>query len=256
MTEANTVYPASICDLEPGEYEFVVTDGFGDGICCTDGNTGKYTVDIDGQVVLVGGRFKSNEVRHGITVGYNANMSEQDQSFLDAHNQRRQKFHELKGVSYRPMAWSPDLAAGASKFVDEAVKTCTTKNAGGPFGFNIANEVIANESLQKPPQNAVTWWASDKWYGDNSTYPANQQFTAVVWRSALYVGCASKTAQMDNSTKWCQITQCRYARTTNCGVDSTNWVNITLDDDPIVCSGFYCPEADANGTLFEGHCHT
>jgi hypothetical protein len=256
MTERDTSYTANICDLLPGSYDFVITDGFGDGICCTDGNTGKYVVDINGHVILVGGRFKAKNVTHGIIVGYNANLTDKDQAFLDAHNERRKKYHELKGVSYRPMAWSPDLAAGASKYVDEAVKTCVIAPQGGPYGFNIANEVLDNEGLEKVPGNAVNIWAGDKWYSDNSTYPENLSFTAVVWRSALYVGCATKTAQMENSTKWCQFTLCRYARTPNCGVDKSDWITPTLDENPLFCNGMLCPETSTDGTLFDGHCHT
>eukprot|EP00984_Skeletonema_dohrnii_P006996 scaffold2488_cov78-Skeletonema_dohrnii-CCMP3373.AAC.1 len=54
-----------------------------------EGN-GSYVVDIDGQVILVGGRFRTEEISHEILVGVEAIMSEADHGFLDAHNSRRQ----------------------------------------------------------------------------------------------------------------------------------------------------------------------
>lgn len=49
-------------DLGPGDYEFTMFDGFGDGICCDFGDGG-YSLDIDGLVVASpsGGAFGAEE---------------------------------------------------------------------------------------------------------------------------------------------------------------------------------------------------
>jgi hypothetical protein len=252
MKEKNTEYSASICDLEPGSYELKVEDGFG-GICCSEGE-GKYVVDIDGRVILVGGRLRDKVVSHEIIVGFNPEMSDTDVAFHNAHNTRRKEFHESQGVLYRPMAWSPALAASALKWVTENAPTCTDTPEGGNYGQNIASQRLSNPADFKPPVNAVGWW-SDK-YGADSTWPQNMKMTAVNWRSALYVGCASVITEIENSDppRYCQLTNCRYARTTNCDANADNWLSSVLDDNAPPC-GVLCPEADESGAIVEGACH-
>jgi hypothetical protein len=257
MKEQNTEYPANICDLEPGSYELVVEDDWG-GQCCLEGE-GKYVVDIDGQVILVGGRFPTFQtkiVSHEIIVGFNPEMSDTDVAFHNAHNTRRKEFHESQGVSFRPMAWSPALAASALKWVTENAPTCTdTPQKGANYGQNIASQRLSNPADFKPPVNAVGWW-SDK-YGADSTWPQNMQMTAVNWRSALYVGCGTAVAEIEDSDppRYCQLTSCRYSRSPNCEVDAGTWLQQTLDENEMLCGGVLCPEADESGAIVEGACH-
>ncbi|KAK1735054.1 hypothetical protein QTG54_014120 [Skeletonema marinoi] len=86
MKERETEYLRQFCNLARGSYTLVVTDS-GAGMFA-EGN-GSYVVDIDGQVILVGGRFRTEETSHEILVGVDAIMSETDQGFLEAHNSRR-----------------------------------------------------------------------------------------------------------------------------------------------------------------------
>ncbi len=57
----NQRFSSEFC-LNDGDYTFSITDTFGDGICCSQGN-GSYVVDANGQELLRGGEFTSNETR-------------------------------------------------------------------------------------------------------------------------------------------------------------------------------------------------
>jgi len=216
MSESQTAYSNGICNLPAGNYTLVVTDSGGDGLT-SDGN-GKYVVDIDDQVILVGGRFRSNKISHDIIVGFDANMSEKDKAFLDAHNSRRKTFHESQKVTFRPLAWSPELAAGASAWAKERVKTCSEGPVeSGEFGQNIASQKLVSAANARPPNNIVGWWTNN-FKATEPTWSRNlQQGSAVMWRTALYVGCAAEVARIENcdpvlnntSTCYCQISNCR-----------------------------------------------
>jgi hypothetical protein len=54
----NTLYTIDFCTI--GNFEFVISDAFGDGICCANGN-GSYSVSSDGVIVGSGGSFGSSE---------------------------------------------------------------------------------------------------------------------------------------------------------------------------------------------------
>jgi len=59
-TAAGGTSNTSVC-LAPGCYNFVISDSYGDGICCAYGN-GSYTVtNPSGQVVASGGQFTTSE---------------------------------------------------------------------------------------------------------------------------------------------------------------------------------------------------
>ncbi|KAK1735055.1 hypothetical protein QTG54_014121 [Skeletonema marinoi] len=122
------------------------------------------------------------------------------------------------------MAWSAELAAGASAWAKEKAKLAQLKD-------------------QQPS------WGNDLRPGG-----------AVMWRTALYVGCAAEIAPIEDCPEtqracFCQVTNCRYSRTTNCGVNNKNdWVAHVLDQNGI-CDTVFCPGADENGTIVEGACH-
>eukprot|EP00573_Skeletonema_grethae_P005682 CAMPEP_0201712690 /NCGR_PEP_ID=MMETSP0578-20130828/59771_1 /ASSEMBLY_ACC=CAM_ASM_000663 /TAXON_ID=267565 /ORGANISM="Skeletonema grethea, Strain CCMP 1804" /LENGTH=654 /DNA_ID=CAMNT_0048201753 /DNA_START=24 /DNA_END=1988 /DNA_ORIENTATION=+ len=257
MTVPQTTYMSQFCDLSAGSYELVVTDTIGDGM--TIRGNGSYVVDIDGQVILVGGRFNQmTEISHEIIVGFDANsMSETEQGFLDAHNERRKDFHESQNVSYRPMAWSAELAAGASAWAREKAKTCSNDNKeSGPFGQNASAQRLNSPDAALNPDETIASWMSrfdpDEPTWSNFLKPGG----ALLWRSALYVGCASEVARIEDRDEYCQVTNCRYARTPNCAVNSNdNWVDSVLDENGHMCDTVFCPGADENGKIVEGACH-
>lgn len=57
----NQSFVSDFC-LSEGDYTFAIADTFGDGICCSFGN-GSYVVEANGQELLSGGQFASNETR-------------------------------------------------------------------------------------------------------------------------------------------------------------------------------------------------
>ena len=85
----------------------------------------------------------------------------------------------------------------------------------------------------------------------------NDQFAggAILWRSALYVGCATEVSRIEDRDEYCQVTNCRYVRTTNCGVKKDNWVVSVIDDNGSLCNTVFCPGAGENGNIVEGACH-
>merc|ERR1712111_213792 len=48
--------------LSSGTYKFTITDGYGDGLCCSYGNGG-YVVEVDDDEVASGGQFGSEETK-------------------------------------------------------------------------------------------------------------------------------------------------------------------------------------------------
>ena len=60
--DRGTTISTSVC-LDPGCFEFRITDSYGDGICCLEGD-GSYTVTLsDGSLVASGGEFSRNETK-------------------------------------------------------------------------------------------------------------------------------------------------------------------------------------------------
>lgn len=56
--DSETTYTIEVTlDQEADCYDFVVTDGFGDGMCCNYGNGGYSVTDVDGNVLFSGGAF-------------------------------------------------------------------------------------------------------------------------------------------------------------------------------------------------------
>lgn len=62
----NTTYSGTFC-LEAGDYNFVIYDSYGDGICCAYGN-GSYTLESEGVILGSGGSFGSSETT-SFTIG-------------------------------------------------------------------------------------------------------------------------------------------------------------------------------------------
>jgi len=151
------------------------------------------------------------------------------------------------------MTWSEELAAGASAWAKEKAKNCNvTEVETGKYGQNIAIQRLNSPDDAHSPDKIVSWWAPKNTGGE---LPYNNQFTAMMWRAALYIGCAAEVAPIENSNQYCQVTNCRYVRTTNCAVNSANWLPSTLDENAHLCAGLFCPGADENGNIVEGACH-
>merc|ERR1711982_150323 len=61
---ANSVNSFWKC-FSSGTYKFKITDGYGDGLCCSYGNGG-YVVEVDDDEVASGGQFGSEETTYDI----------------------------------------------------------------------------------------------------------------------------------------------------------------------------------------------
>ena len=199
------------------------------GLCCANG-AGYYSVSIDGEEVVYGGYFTDQRISHKIIAGYNPSLSTRDIEWLDAHNTLREKFHLDNKVEYRPLTWSPKLAASAAKWRDELLKTCQISGESGVMeGENISAKTVTGQgenSQGDNPQTVMQRWVDSK---VDDGYPDNQSLTQVMWRGTRYLGCADGSAQL--GSKVCYVSVCRYARAGNCSVKSYgSWLAATLED--------------------------
>ena len=72
--DKGTTIDASIC-LTPGCYDFNITDTYGDGICCNEGN-GAYKVSLEnGQALISGGVFEDRETMQFCTGGVSSSCT-------------------------------------------------------------------------------------------------------------------------------------------------------------------------------------
>ena len=107
-SDGDTSYTESIC-LPDGEYEFIIRDVYGDGICC-DWGEGQYNITTNGVLIVEGGEFGKSEGT-AFSLPFSSNtMSEQDKMWLTSHNSRRKKWHEEAGKEYKALQWSYALS--------------------------------------------------------------------------------------------------------------------------------------------------
>lgn len=227
--ESETKYSRQVC-VPKGKYTFTIEDKFG-GLCCSFGR-GSYAVRIDGEELVFGGNFQKT-VSHDILAGYDPQMSPRDEEWLEAHNTRRQAFHEDHNTEYRPLHWSPELAKDASNWVDEVLPTCThLREKSLEEGENMA--VATHRSLtnnENPDHTLVLWSDNLLKPGNEKGYPDNQTMTQVMWRATRYVGCSDKFIKKADGPGYCYASICRYSRAGNCAVGSgDNWLINVLQD--------------------------
>merc|ERR1712194_855767 len=99
---ANTDYSENYC-ITPGEYEFEITDSYGDGICCSYGS-GYYKMYEGSTLLIEGGQFTHSE-KKSFTVG---------PAFSCPESESEIKL-ELKTDFYVPeSAWSVKNSAGVT----------------------------------------------------------------------------------------------------------------------------------------------
>ena len=92
---ANDYEKKEICLPEDSGYVLHVTDDFGDGICCQEGN-GFYKGFVDGNKIIEGGEYiwKDGGKTHEFSLVSSSgdNMSNRDKDWLNSHNKRRQEW--------------------------------------------------------------------------------------------------------------------------------------------------------------------
>ena len=146
-----------------------------------------------------------------------------EEQWLDGHNVRRKKWHEMYGKQYKPLKWSDGLKDMAQKYADEMAANCGATahdpNRGG-YGENLASntgqgswgELKSVESLMTRYVERESTWSP----------PNNYHFTQVLWYTTTHVGCADAIGTKSNNGGVCRYQVCRYARTGNCGIRSFN----------------------------------
>ena len=174
-----------------------------------------------------------------------------EEQWLDGHNIRRKKWHEMYGKKYKPLKWSEGLKDMAQEYADKLASVCGEtvhdENRGG-YGENLASntgfdngygswgELKSVESvMRRYVERESTWAPPDNWH-----------FMQVLWYTSTHVGCADSKG-VKPSGAVCRYQVCRYARTGNCNVkgfdDGSNewWMKAVMHDSSN-CQPFCPPE--------------
>ncbi|CAE6075743.1 unnamed protein product [Arabidopsis lyrata] len=114
------------------------------------------------------------------------------QQTLAAHNKARAE----DGVG--PMVWNDTLAAYAQSFANKRIGDCALTHSSGPYGENIILGRYPDSNLSGPV--AVGYWMEEK---PNYNYKLNKcdfvchDYTQIVWRNSVRLGCGSVRCQND-----------------------------------------------------------
>ena len=67
---------------------------------------------------------------HLISPGYDAtsSMTQRHVEYLEAHNKRRKKWHEMYNREYMPLSWSPQLAEESRLWAEQLLDDCDSDN--------------------------------------------------------------------------------------------------------------------------------
>jgi hypothetical protein len=222
--------------VKAGNHTFKISDDFGDGVCCQQGN-GYIKVHLDDREILhITQQFKDLSLK--INVGYDPTlkMKERDFQYLEAHNRRREIWHTGYNTAYAPLIWSNELAESARIWAETSLVNCSivgvSHDPKNPYGENLAKNTGEKGTWGQlyPPDLIVGRWI-DREVG--LPYPSNAHLTAALWRGSKYVGCGESVKDVGPEGK-CRIQVCRYARTCNCGMgafkNGTDWLIPMLAD--------------------------
>jgi hypothetical protein len=193
-------------------------------------------------VVLVGLCLLSSQVF--------ANMSSR---FVDSHNSRREKYHELADKKYVPVKHSVELEKQSKKIADFLVNrspACVmqhckflpeeTRDRLG-VNCNYGENLFVRYGIAKPTtENVLAAWVEeeeDLFNSPNATYQNAGHFSTVLWRATKYVGCHVSTSVESQ----CHIAVCTYAKPGNCGEDKGERI-FRLYADNSDCEPFCPPE--------------
>ena len=211
-----------IC-VKGGEHTFKISDDYGDGVCCQQGD-GYIKVHLEEREILhITQQFKTLSLK--INVGYDPTlkMTQRDFLYLEAHNRRREIWHEGYNKDYEPLIWSNELAEASRLWAEESLVNCSLAgiehDKKNPYGENLAENKGEKTTWGQlyPPDLIVGRWI-DREVG--LPYPSNAHLTAALWRGSKYVGCgeAEKDWGREGGFGKCRVQVCRYARTCNCGM--------------------------------------
>ena len=226
--ENNNLYTDTVC-VPAGNYELYVEDSFR-GLCCSGGK-GYYSVKIDGVEILYGGsynNFPSESISHDIIVGDGIEVSNRAEEWLNAHNTRRESFHETEGTEYKPLVWSNTLEKDAETWLKEIFVNCkTVREPSLVEGENLSFRKVGIPRDTEEPENILKRWVDLKM---DKGYPQNESLTQAMWRATRYLGCADGSKKMSDG-QICYASICRYSRAGNCQMGKyDDWKEPTLAD--------------------------
>ncbi|KAL7542082.1 hypothetical protein ACHAXR_011501 [Thalassiosira sp. AJA248-18] len=247
--------------LSAGDYKFIITDLFKDGMCCTFGK-GKYTGYVGASKIFSSpddGEDWEKRVHAFAISTSNAShppptkkptpkpnssvlpfnpkigMTTRDTDWLESHNTRRKEWHERYGKTYVPLKWSNALKDESQNFAEKLLEpedACGNKN--NIHGENLAsNNGSGSWAEVRSTDSVLARWVEDE---ADDPYPANGHLTAVLWRASKYVGCG-EASKPRKGGGMCHAQVCRYTRPGNCNMNGykTNqmdwWIKPVMQDD-------------------------
>jgi len=165
--------------LQSGDYNFTISDEYGDGICCAYGS-GFVKISIDDRMVL---HFQSfgRSVSEILKIGFNPRpyMTRRHKQYLKEHNKRRKSWHKTNNVTYVPLTWSPELAEESRVYAVKLLEACNTRGIlhepGVKFGENLAKNKGRNGWSQLYPVSKIVGRWVEREIG--ITYPGNGHLT-------------------------------------------------------------------------------
>lgn len=142
-TYGTSAYDKVDACVSPGLYNFTITDVYGDGICCSYGE-GYVKLYIEDRAVMHA-KFQGKIMSDLLNVGYDPTpeMTERDQLYLEAHNNRRLLWYTGNGLSNVPLVWSPELAEESRVWADKLLMNCSVA------GIEHEGGVAEGENLAK-----------------------------------------------------------------------------------------------------------
>ena len=118
-----------VCVQSSSNLTFFISDEWGDGLCDISGVCGYYKLYLDGREIVHVTSYAKNNT-HLISLGYDAtsSMTQRHVEYLEAHNKRRKKWHEMYNREYVPLVWSPQLAEESRLWAEKLLNDCDSND--------------------------------------------------------------------------------------------------------------------------------
>mmetsp|Transcript_12400 Transcript_12400/g.26289 ORF Transcript_12400/g.26289 Transcript_12400/m.26289 type:complete len:236 (-) Transcript_12400:145-852(-) len=152
-------------------------------------------------------------------------QTDRDEEWLAAHNEYRQKWHEMHDKEYAPLKFSTGLKTEAQAWADAmAADGCRLAiDPSTEYGQNIgANRGTGRNAVAlRDPQDILAGWENALLKESNNM----MTMTQALWYATHYAACA------DAAGSNCSVFVCRYAKPGNCNMNKSNWEEKTFADD-------------------------
>jgi len=149
-----------------------------------------------------------------------------ESEWVQAHNIRRERIHKSFGESYVPVQWDNSMATEANEWATYIASICQMKHTGDSY---YGENIYAGNGPFSPEVALNSWVEGEEHlpWGDRM----KRHYTAVVWRSTRYIGCASVQSSCPDRWGAYVYTVCRYTGPPNWGLDRTgnNWKKKMLE---------------------------